>query len=381
MERLRVLLVEDVCIDTKDITNISVKQVLNIEDASDELQNLDNYDILIVDTVVFSAPSSYELVNVYDSFLPKLYKKLHNIYAKNEKPVCIMWTTDKTQLQLSKTHETTKCIITPQKGKNSLLEVISIGREQLQGQKSITENVKIFHGGGSWKSVEQPHLSKPFSLLKHRVAHLFLSIDVDLQGIEVLTGQRKREMKETQNTPEDYLRDVLEGKNGDYYRQKLADLQFIVAKVNVGEEKPSINCNGKTSGDLAKASISEENLPGGKSILGLIPEEKRDDENIMSLLQRLLILSGLTFEDDRNLFKNITSGHKSPIFKFMCLMDCKVDKKNDINEQDVNDVMKIEGGKGWTVDGANVSPISSFHYWFCALVDCLEKLRKVIKSD
>lgn len=250
----------------------------------------------------------------------------------------------------------------------------------LKGLRSCWQQAKVENG-----FFECSNAIEYLSVLKHRVAHLFLSIDVDLQGIGALTGQRKREMKETQNTPEDYLKDVLEGKNGDYYRQKLADLQFMVAKVNMGEEKPSINCNGKASGNLAKAGISEENLPGGKFILGLIPEEKRDDENIMSLSQCLLILSGLTFEDNRNLFKNITSGHKSPIFKFMCLMDCEIDKKDNIGEEDVNDVMdffaKIEGGKVWTVKGANPSPINSFNDWFCALVDCLENLRKVIKPD
>lgn len=230
------------------------------------------------------------------------------------------------------------------------------------------------------------NIIKPFSLLKHRIAHLFLSIDVDLQGIGVLRKQgAKGEMQNAANTPKTYLRDVLNNKEKAYYRQRLADLQFLVAKVSVGVEEPFLKCDPEPSGEAVSSALSESNLPDGKAMVDLILEGNRNDYSVILFWSALLNLSGLKPENRKKPFKNIIPDTDSSIFKFMCLMDCKIDKKNNISEDDVNDVMhffaKIEGDKGRTVDVANVSPISSFHDWFCALVDCLEKLRKVIKSD
>lgn len=225
------------------------------------------------------------------------------------------------------------------------------------------------------------------SVLKHRIAHLFLSMDVDLQGIGVLRKQvAKGVIQNAANTPEAYLQDVLNSKEKtDYYRQKFADLQFLVAKVSGGKKKPFLECDAETSGGLVRPTLLESNLPEDKLIVDLIPEEKRNDDSVVRLWSTLVDLSGLKLKDANKRFQNINPDTNSRIFKFMCLMDCEIDKKDNIREEDVNDVMdffaKIEGGKGWAVDGANVSPISSFHDWFCALVDCLEKLRNEIKSD
>jgi hypothetical protein len=228
------------------------------------------------------------------------------------------------------------------------------------------------------------NIIKPLSAFKQHMAHLFLSMDVDLQGIGILRNQiAKGGTQNLANSPEAYLKDVLEEKEKTYYRQKIADLQFLVAKVSKGEEKPVLKCDGKPSGEPVMLTLSESNLPDDKAIVDLILEEKRNDYSVILFWSALLNLSGLKPEDRKKPFKNIIPDTDSSIFKFMCLMDCKIDKKNNISEDDVNDVMhffaKIEGDKGRTVDVANVSPISSFHDWFCALVDCLEKLRKVIK--
>jgi hypothetical protein len=245
--------------------------------------------------------------------------------------------------------------------------------------------VKILKGESEGYKAEGPYLVQCFSSLKHRVAHLFLSMDVDLQGIGVLRKQVAGDkIQNAANTPKAYLRDVLNNKEKTFYRQKLADLQFLIAKVSRGKKKPFLECDGEPSGEPARPTLSKSNLPDDpddKAIVGLISEEKRNDDSVVCLWNTLVDLSGLKLKDANKPFENISSYTNSSIFKFMCLMDCKVDKKNDINEQDVNDVMKIEGGKVWTVKGANPSPIKCFNDWFCALDDCLEKLRKVIKPD
>jgi hypothetical protein len=222
---------------------------------------------------------------------------------------------------------------------------------------------------------------KHLAALKHRIAHLFLSMDIDLQGIGVLRRQvAEDEIQNAVNTPEAYLRDVLNNKEKTYYRQKLADLQFFVAKVSGGKKKPFLECDGEPSGDRARPTLSESNLPDDKAIVDLIPEEKRNNDSVRLLLN----LSGLKAKDAKP-FENINPDTNSEIFEFMCLMDCKIEKKRNIREEDVNHVVdffaKIKGGKGWAVKGANPSPIKCFNDWFCALDDCLEKLRKVIKPD
>ena len=120
-------------------------------------------------------------------------------------------------------------------------------------------------------------------------------------------------------------------------------------------------------------------------MVGLISEEKRNDDSVVRLWSTLVDLSGLKLKDANKPFENISSYTNCRIFKFMCLMDCKIDKKDNISEEDVNDVTdffaKIEGGKGWTVGEAKPSPIKCFNDWFCALDDCLEKLRTEIKPD
>lgn len=245
--------------------------------------------------------------------------------------------------------------------------------------------VKILKGESEGYKAEVPYLVQCFSSLKHCIAHLFLSMDVDLQGIGVLRKQGAEDkIQNAVNTPEAYLRDVLNNKEKTFYRQKIAELQFLVANVSGGKKKPFLQCDGESSGDRVRHTLSESNLPDDsdyKAIVDLIPEKKRNNDSVVRLWTTLVDLSGLKLKDANKPFENINPDTNSSIFKFMCLMDCKVDKKNDINEQDVNDVMKIEGGKVWTVKGANPSPIKCFNDWFCALDDCLEKLRKVIKPD
>lgn len=228
-------------------------------------------------------------------------------------------------------------------------------------------------------------ITEAFSSLKHRIAHLFLSIDVDLQGIAVLRKQvAGGEVQNAANTPEAYLKDVLEKKEKTYYRQKLADLQFLVVKVSGGKKKPFLECDGEPSGDWVRPTLSESNLPDDKAIVDLISEEKRNDDSVILLWSALINLSGLKAEDPNKPFENINPDTNSRIFKFMCLMDCKIDKMNNITENDVDDLThffaKIEDDNGWTVEGANPSPIKCFNDWFCALDDCIEKLRNMIRT-
>ena len=244
--------------------------------------------------------------------------------------------------------------------------------------------VKILKGESEGYKAEVPYLVQCFSSLKHRVAHLFLSMDVDLQGVAVLRNQMaKGEIQNAANTPEAYLRDVLNNKEKTYYRQKIAELQYMVLKEKLVTERAKDNdpCKESPEGIQPSANVKRQ-MENIESVIELVDSgadkrSLRQNDVVEGLKERLYGLSGLGF------YQACMKCHSSsPIFKFMCMMDCTIHKKNYDNVGHILDYFaKIEGDKGWTVDGSNVSPISSFHDWFCALVDCLEKLRKVIKSD
>lgn len=364
----KVLIVDDTIVLNENLKASYKKKIENegfkieilgcFEDASDYI-NKSCPDVLVVDTRFpfrkgGNAEENYEpLINYYREKCPKDQIKDHIIVISGDENI------------LSRI-KYTGCV----RGEN--------------GQMLV----KILKGESEGYKAEVPYLVQCFSSLKHRIAHLFLSMDVDLQGIGVLRRQvAEGEIQNAANTPEAYLRDVLDNKEKTYYRQRLADLQFLVANVSGGKKKPFLECDGEPSGEPTRPTLSESNLPDDedKAIVNLISEEKRNNDSVILPWSALLNLSGLKAEDPNKPFENINPDTNSRIFKFICLMDCEIDKKKNIRGEDVNHVVdffaKIKGGKGWTVKGANPSPIKCFNDWFCALVDCLEKLRKVIKPD
>jgi len=203
-----------------------------------------------------------------------------------------------------------------------------------------------------------------FSLLKHRIAHLFLPLDIDLQGISEVENAKKIE----------YLKEVLnEKKSNHYYRQKLADLWYIITGRNNFEGKVNDCEIIKPQHDL------KDLLKENKAIIGIINESGKQDK-VKNLWEILLNLCGIKYAQDSSQYSVINS----PIFSFMCLMDKKIEK-NMIEKHDVEDILnyfsKLNGNKGWEINEANPEIIKSFHDWFCALMDCLDKIREKLKDE
>jgi hypothetical protein len=190
--------------------------------------------------------------------------------------------------------------------------------------------------------------TEQLSLRKHQIAHLFLPIDMDLQGIrEVMIRENNNENVQTGKGSVDYLKEVIDNKDKEYF-QTLIDLQFMVAgnKLYTVEERSNLQI------DLTKK----------ESILDLI-EDKKD--TIKDKWDELLMLCGLNEEQGFiNLNKN------SIICRFMEMMDSIVKKRNEIqdNTQVVNilEFFKPE--------------FKSFHDWFCKLDECLDKIREALKE-
>jgi len=200
---------------------------------------------------------------------------------------------------------------------------------------------------------------KKFSLLKHRIAHLFLPLDIDLQGINEVEDAKKIE----------YLKEILNEKKGKphYYRQKLADLWYSVT----GEDfDGKVNDCGIPKAQEDWKKLVNEN----KAIIDLIKESEKQDK-VKDLWEILLNLCGIKYDSDS--FDK--TKYSAPIFGFMCLMDKKI-RKNTIEKGDVEEILNYFK-EGWKVKGANPEIIKSFHDWFCALDNCLDKIRKGLKDE
>jgi hypothetical protein len=231
-----------------------------------------------------------------------------------------------------------------------------------------------------------------FSLLKHRIAHLFLPLDIDLQGISEVKGKKVKVRENDKEIEKDaqvaYLEDVLKDKDQTYYRNKLAKLWYIIT----GEKVDFLKAKGALeykNGEITKCEpvvLTEDEkknlLRDGDSILDLI--EKSEKKGILDSEEwkNLLKLAGLKKVNDS--YEPIKF-EESPILQYMCLMDSKIIKKDQIQPNDVENILnyfsKLNDNKGWEVEGANPEIIKSFHDWFCALMDCLDKIREKLKDE
>lgn len=218
-----------------------------------------------------------------------------------------------------------------------------------------------------WSKVAPNIWARHFSILKHRIAHLFLSIDVDFQGInEVRKFELEKSKVQNGKHSWDYLKDVLEShsdqkKNGEhsYFRGKLADLQYYVGKL------PNKHC-----------SKEERDLPGRNSVRDLFQNTPQEiASELKSEIEALFTLVGI----DQNA-EPLKANDRSCIARFMKLLDEQIPQAGKlVEEKGVDPILnffkaqcKVED---WQVKETRLGTIASFHDWFCALIDVLEKLQ------
>lgn len=259
---------------------------------------------------------------------------------------------------------------------------LAIGQEELELWNTLSklkDNEFEKNFDEVWDTIQKKTIIPNFSLLKHRIAHLWLPLDIDLQGIQEVSRQQAG------SSSQEYLKNVLTGKDNQFYRQKLAKFQYVLAgeHVDFSQANGSIKCeNGKIKEcSQVKPQDKENLLVDNKSIYDLIREsDKKDvidsqDWQALKLLSGLKLINGVDEKNPTNKTYKAINYKDSPIFQFICLMDCM------ISGECPSDVTKVlDPFDNWEVKNANPERITSFHSWFCALDDCLDKFREVFKS-
>ena len=230
-----------------------------------------------------------------------------------------------------------------------------------------------------------------FSFLKHRIAHIWLPLDIDLQGIKEVGAVEKKAI---------YLGEVLKEKkettNADlavFYRRKLARLWFAVVPMSKNEAMPvaapgadqdggktAFECKPVKPGENAKALLVD-----GKSILEYLRESpKRNEDQLAKEWGKLLAILGLSFDKNKPFDeKGIKAIPKSPILHFVCYLDHLMSKwdswdslRESVREKAAEEVVNWLRFKELLV--SLDFPISDlpFHDWFCALDEQLGKIRE-----
>jgi len=193
------------------------------------------------------------------------------------------------------------------------------------------------------------------SSLKHRIAHCFLSIDVDLQGISTAEETNLGEAKE-------YLANVLWGNEGEphkplgYYVEKLKEARRLAG---LEEEEPNTIQKMLVDQDL----LSNEHWICVKRLLGDGPIYNSSVYPLLAALDSLLGGGCCKIREEQ---LSILNDDK---------METLVEYFSDLRK--CWDESKTETEISWDFDECFVEGMSkySFHDWFVSLNEALDKLR------
>lgn len=191
--------------------------------------------------------------------------------------------------------------------------------------------------------IEISEAIRRLSILKHRIAHLFLPIDIDLQGLrEVREPKRRRE----------YASEIIEDyrtHGAHLLLQLLADLQFLM--IRQGE----IQFATSQAGDRVYTSMNDDSLPDRKCVKEVLKE------------------AGVKFPSDlkqKCAFKNDWSFNPdADIARFLCALNEAVKKGSP------DDFLKIVD------NGVNGFNGRSFHQWFVQLMDALDNALDKLRDE
>jgi len=303
------------------------------------------------------------------------------------------------------------------------IEIIAEG-VKFGNYECVVKKLEEIHQALSSKDMNKiqenaPKSCFPVLLLKNRILHLFLPLDVDLQGLKEVSATQvkisltKGESSRFKNEPEKqdtllrYLKAILNNKDSQYYRRKLADLQYILAKEKMEASASQLNeddpCNELKARHVKNSDEMENFMKEINSIFELLENyeklEKRERENNVELKGLILLFAGLIKKNNTEQNKigsyngKYITNTDAPIFVFMSHLDCLAQKKAN-NNLGINDVLELFAKEKELFENLNsdikklmassrflyyIKQLKDFHTWFCALNFYLEKTIEILK--
>lgn len=194
----------------------------------------------------------------------------------------------------------------------------------------------------AWDYLRKRFITANLSYIKYLIAHLWLSLDIDLEGIQiVLTSNSEfQSIQEKEKKAINYLKEVLNNKNSHYYLQKIVNLRYAIT----GDDESAVE-NLNVTDDF-------------KNLIEFSIKELRLDDEYKKKWEILLKL-------------NCFNGTKH-IIEFMKVLDEKIPKANDVTLDETIEILDFFKSKKWKIAGASPEIIESFHDWFSALNNCLD---------
>lgn len=221
------------------------------------------------------------------------------------------------------------------------------------------------------------------SLLKHRIIRLWSALDIDIQVIAEVSKHEPRKYRSS-------LNDMLSDKEyPQFYRKKLALLWNMIAKdslVEIEAVEVETLC-GRLGIVLPKElEASNEFLADGNAIVDLITE--RRENGIQTTWTKLLRLCGLEPQNQHRPFQDIVCIPQSAILRFMCYLDCLIQKcqNDEMRDGRLEKLTDIEHRffKSMDADLKTLDTeiqIIDFHHWLNELSETLDDLKSPFPSD
>lgn len=218
-----------------------------------------------------------------------------------------------------------------------------------QGIKIILQWISRKYPSYKKKLQDEIYL-KNFTLLFHRIAHLFLPLFIDMEGLKEVY----------ENDPakaEDYLKKIVKGKTSNHYQTLLANFRYSI----VGSSGHEIPGNGGKPIEAEDEFKQQINTSTFEEVLQNVVD-KEDKDKYLEVLKNL---AGLKNGEE--------------IIKFMKQLDSVVEVgEANIDEGHVETFVNFKfNNQQLTLP--NGKEISSFKDWYCALQEVLLQILEKLK--
>ncbi len=210
-------------------------------------------------------------------------------------------------------------------------------------------------------------------LLLHRIAHLFLPLDIDLMGLkEVCNPSSDIRRHSSEDSCNEYFKEILKDKGKDYYRKKYLQALYLIFGI---DKFPKIQEDDKVKCENEVKLTDEEKADLLKSANQNLAEIAKYNSETMQILQKIEYLMGVNTNEGQ---KTVDPLH--PIPKFFCYLDSLIDNSSNPSVENLLNYEKKTFNQPtvFLPTHVEVKEEKSFNDWLCELIKALEELKESI---